>query len=88
MYFAACSWIGGLVNTTYDYCEDDDEYINAVDILGNHEGLVGDVEAMCLTGFYGCGLEGPQRPYQKHYNLAGREFIHNCAEAVVEAMGY
>lgn len=87
MYYAACSWIGGLENITYDYPEDDEEYINAIEQLEDHEALVGEVEAMCLTGFYGCGIEGPQYPYQKHYNLAGNAFIHRCAEAVVTAMG-
>lgn len=88
MFYAACSWIGGLENITYDYAEDDEEYINAVEQLEDHEALVGDIEAMCLTGFYGCGIEGPQYPYQKHYNLAGNDFIHRCAEAVVTAMGH
>jgi hypothetical protein len=88
MYFAACSWIGGLENCLYDYEETDDEYINAQDQLDNHDGLVGDVKAMCLSGFYGCGLEGPRRAYQIHYHLAGNEFIDRCAEAVVTAMGH
>lgn len=88
MFYAACSWIGGLENTTYDYEETDEEYINAKEQLSNHDELVGDVEAMCLTGYYGCGLEGPQEPYQRNYNFAGNEFIHQCAEEVVKSMGY
>ena len=88
MYYAACSWIGGLENTLQDYDEEDEEYIEAQDELSDREILIGNVEAMCLTGYYGCGIEGPQRPYQKHYTFAGNAFIHQCAEAVVSSMGY
>lgn len=88
MYYAACSWIGGLENTLEDYDEDDDEYIEAQDELSDHDILVDNVEAMCLTGYYGCGMEGPQQPYQKHYNLVGNDFMRRCAEAIVTAMGH
>lgn len=88
MFYAACSWIGGLENTLSDYPEDDEEYINAQEILSKHAELVDEVESMCMTGYYGCGVEGPQQAYQKHYNLAGKEFIHQCAEATVTAMGH
>lgn len=88
MYYAACSFIGGLENTTYDYPETDEEYINAAKTLKDHAGLVDEVEDMCCSGFYGCGIEGPQYAYQKHYNLAGKKYISECAEAVVKSMGY
>lgn len=88
MYYAACDLIGGLENCLQDYDPGDAEYEDAADQLGNHEVLVGDVEAMCRTGFYGCGMSGPQQEYQRHYNLAGNAYISQCAEAVVVAMGY
>ena len=88
MYYAACNLIGGLENILSDYDEADEEYIGAQDELNDRETLIGDVEAMCLSGYYGCGMEGPQRPYQKHYTFAGNAFIHRCAEAVVTSMGY
>ncbi len=88
MYYAGCSLIGGLENTLSDYDEEDEEYINAQEQLSNHDMLVGDIEAMCMTGYYGCGIEGPQQPYQKHYTFAGKAYIHECAEAVVKFMGY
>lgn len=88
MYFAACSYIGGLENTLYDYGPEDEEYINAKELLAQHDTLVAEIKDWCMEGFYGCGLEGPQRPYQKHYNLAGNAFIEDCAEKVVTAMGY
>ena len=88
MYFAACSYIGGLENTLYDYGPEEPEYINAQELLKDHATLVGEIKEWCMDGFYGCGLEGPQKPYQKHYNLAGNAFIEDCAEKVVTAMGY
>lgn len=88
MYFAACSFIGGLENVMQDCTEDDRDYIMAEEALKEHEQLVDDIKAMCLTGFYGIGFEAPQRKYQKYYNLAGTEFINTCAEEVVKAMGY
>lgn len=88
MYYAGCALIGGLENTMSDYPEDDPDYIHAEKCLSDHDGLVAEVRAWCMSGFYGCGLEAPQRPYQKHYNLAGNAFIDKCAEAVVRAMGH
>lgn len=88
MYFAACSLIGGLENTMEDYPEDSEDYISAKEALKEHEQLVDDIKAMCLTGFYGIGFEASQQRYQKYYNLAGTEFINTCAEEVVKAMGY
>lgn len=88
MYFAACSLIGGLENTMEDYPEDSEDYISAKEALEEHDVLVDDIHAMCLTGFYGIGFEGCQQAYQKNYNFAGTEFIRNCAEEVVKAMGY
>lgn len=88
MYYAGCSLIGGLENTLSDYAEDDPEYIHAKKCLADRDGLVGEVRAWCMDGFYGCGLEAPKQPYQKHYNLVGNAFIDECAEAVVTAMGY
>ena len=88
MYYAACSYIGGLENTLYDYGEDELEYINAKELLAQHDTLVAEIKDWCMEGFYGCGLEGPQRRYQKEYNRAGNAFIEDCAEKVVTAMGY
>lgn len=88
MYYAGCSLIGGLENTISDCDPEDSWYINAEAMLKNHDKLVAQVYNDCLNGFYGCGIEGPQRAYQKHYNFAGNEFIEKCAEAVVQAMGY
>lgn len=88
MWYAACAWIGGLENTLQDYPEDDEEYLNAKQTLADHQSLVDDIRSMCMSGYYGCGLEAPQQKYQKNYNLAGNEFINSCAEAVVKAMGY
>lgn len=88
MYYAGCSYIGGLENTISDCCEDDSWYINAKKALDNHDHLVGTVRDMCMDGYYGLGLDGPQRAYQKHYKFEGNEFIDKCAEAVVQAMGY
>lgn len=87
-YYAACALIGGNENTLEDYAEDDEEYINAKQVLEDHAGLVDDVFAWGTSGFYGCGLEGPMRPYQKHYNLVGNDFMRRCAEAIVTAMGH
>jgi hypothetical protein len=87
-YYAACSLIGGNENTLYDYDEDDEEYINAKKVLEDHAGLVDDVFAWGTSGFYGCGLEGPMQPYQKHYNFVGNDFMRRCAEAIVTAMGH
>lgn len=88
MYYAACSAIGSLENITYDYDEDGEEYINAKKELSDHRGLVDSITVMCLTGYHGCGFAGPQRAYQKNYNLAGNKFINQCAEEVVKALGY
>lgn len=88
MYFAACSLIGGLENVMEDYPEDSEDYISAKESLEEHEVLVDEIHAMCLMGFYGAGFEGCQQAYQKNYNFAGTEFIKNCAEEVVKAMGY
>jgi hypothetical protein len=88
MYFAACSFIGGLENCLWDYAEDEPEYISAKNTLSDKDYVRSEVKYLCMDGFYGCGLEGPQRAYQKHYNLAGNEFIDKCADAVVTAMGY
>lgn len=88
MYFAACSYIGGLENTMSDYGEGTEEYIEADETLSNHDELVGTIWSMCLGGFYSCGLEGPEQKYQKIYNTAGNKFIEYCAEGVVSAMGY
>lgn len=87
-YYAACSLIGGNENTLEDYEEDSEEYIEALEFLENHEGLVDMVFAEGTTGFYGCGLEGPMQPYQKHYNFVGNDFMRRCAEAIVTAMGH
>lgn len=87
-YYAACSLIGGNENTLYDYEEDDEEYINAMKVLEDHAGLVDNVLAWGTSGFYGCGLEGPMRTYQKHYNLVSNDFMRRCAEAIVTAMGH
>lgn len=87
MYFAACSYIGSLENTTYDWEEESEEYQSAIEELENHEGLIECVHAMCLSGFYSCGLEAPKQNYQKIYNTAGSEWIRKCAEDVVTAMG-
>ena len=88
MFYAACSFIGGLENTLSDYDEEDEEYINAKNTLSDKDYVRSEVKYLCMDGFYGCGIEGPQRAYQKHYNLAGNEFIDKCADAVVTAMGY
>ena len=87
-YYAACSYIGGNENTLQDYAEDDEEYIEALEILKNHDELVDMVLFEGTTGFYGCGFEGPMQPYQKHYNFVGNDFMHRCAEAIVIAMGH
>ena len=87
-YYAACSYIGGNENTLYDYDEDSEEYIEALEVLNDHATLVDVVFSEGTTGFYGCGLEGPMRPYQKHYNLVGNDFMRRCAEAIVTAMGH
>lgn len=88
MYYAGCSLIGGLENTLSDYDETDEEYTDAEASLSNHGELVDEIEFMCMTGYYGCGIEGPQQAYQKHYTFAGKAYIHECAEAVVKVMGY
>lgn len=88
MYYAACAYIGGLENTLYDYGPDEPEHINAKELLREHATIVGEIKDWCMSGFYGCGLEGPQRRYQKEYNRAGNAFIDDCAEKVVTAMGY
>ena len=88
MYYAGCSYIGGLENILSDYYEDDPEYINANTTLKNHNDLVDEIEFMGQNGYYGCGIEGPQQAYQKHYTFAGKAYIRQCAEAVVKAMGY
>lgn len=88
MYYAGCSFIGGLENTLSDYYEDDPEYINAQATLKNHDELVNEIEYMGQYGYYGCGIEGPQQAYQKHYTFAGKDYIRKCAEEVVKFMGY
>ena len=87
-YYAACSYIGGTENTLYDYDEDSEEYAEALELLEDHQTLVDVVFSEGTTGFYGCGLEGPMRPYQKNYNFVGNDFMRRCAEAIVTAMGY
>lgn len=87
-YYAACALIGGEENALYDYGEDEPEYKHALEVLGNHEGLVSEVRSWGTSGFYGCGLEAPMRPYQQHYNLVGNDFMRRCAEAIVTAMGH
>lgn len=88
MFYAGCSLIGGLENTMSDYAEDDPDYIHAEKCLADHAGLVDEVRAWCMSGFYGCGIEGPKQPYQQHYNLVGNAFIDQCAEEVVKALGH
>lgn len=39
-YYAACALIGGEENALSDYCEDEPEYKHALEVLGDHEGLV------------------------------------------------
>lgn len=87
-YYAACSYIGGNENALEDYAEDDEEYIEAWEVLEDHEGLVDMVFSEGTSGFYGCGFEGPMMSYQKHYNLVGNDFMRRCAEAIVTAMGH
>lgn len=87
-YYAACALIGGEENALSDYCEDEPEYKHALEVLGDHEGLVSEIQCWGTSGFYGCGLEGPMQPYQKHYNLVGNDFMRRCAEAIVTAMGH
>lgn len=56
-YYAACALIGGEENALSDYCEDEPEYKHALEVLGDHEGLVSEIQCWALLGSTDAGLK-------------------------------
>ena len=89
-YFAACDWIGGIENITYDYPEDSAEYREAKDYLTKHDRIVADIYREVFCAIYGSGsvIGLNDEMYMKHLRFAGKEWSMAAIEAIVKQQGY
>lgn len=89
--YAAYNLIGGLENTLSDYCEEDDEYQLAEQMLNDHDQLVKEIYEMAISGVYREGFEGFGAHYKSLINdikFCGKEFLMSLVEQRVCKEGY
>lgn len=90
--YASNDIIGGLENTLLDYDEQSQEYINAYELLHNHEALVETIYKQgttCLCGEnYVCFDKRTCKEFLREINFCGTEFLMMIARTFVKRAGY
>ena len=80
--------IGGFENTLSDYSETDKEYIEAKEILSNHDELVNYIYQCAVTDFYVEGGVFTDTRIIAQIILLGREKIMSIVDELVYKVGY